>query len=93
MFWALGHDGGVALVTSRVEGKGRYRVERCALFIDAGYVLGEGAMAVHGTRQRDSVSWDYAGLVKLLSGLARDRTGMPVLRCYWMAPSRRSPGG
>ena len=40
-------------------------------------------MAVHGTRQRDSVSWDYAGLVKLLTGVSRDRTGLPILRCYW----------
>jgi hypothetical protein len=58
-------------------------VDRCALFVDAGYVLADGAMAVHGTRQRDSVSWDYAGLVKLLTGVSRDRTGLPVLRCYW----------
>jgi NYN domain len=58
-------------------------VDRCALFVDAGYVLADGAMAVHGTRQRDSVSWDYAGLVKLLSGVSRDRTGLPILRCYW----------
>ena len=58
-------------------------MDRCALFVDAGYVLADGAMAVHGTRQRDSVSWDYAGLVKLLTGLSRDRTGLPVLRCYW----------
>ena len=58
-------------------------MDRCALFVDAGYVLADGAMAVHGTRQRSSVSWDYAGLVKLLTGLSRDRTGLPVLRCYW----------
>jgi NYN domain len=58
-------------------------VDRCALFVDAGYVLADGAMAVHGTRHRDSVSWDYAGLVKLLSGVSRDRTGLPILRCYW----------
>ncbi len=58
-------------------------MDRCALFVDASYVLADGAMAVHGTRQRESVSWDYAGLVKLLSGLSRDRTGLPVLRCYW----------
>src|SRR5260221_517811 len=64
-------------------GEGRYRVDRCGLFVDAGYVLADGAMAVHGTRQRGSVSWDYAGLVKLLTGLSRDRTGLPVLRCYW----------
>ncbi len=58
-------------------------MDRCALFVDAGYALSDGALAVHGTRHRDSVSWDYAGLVKLLAGLSRDRIGLPVLRCYW----------
>jgi NYN domain len=58
-------------------------LDRCALFVDAGYALGDGALAVHGTRHRDSVSWDYAGLLKLLGGLARDRAGLPLLRCYW----------
>lgn len=53
------------------------------LFVDAGYVLADGAMAVHGTRRRDSVSFDYPGLLKLLAGLSRDRTGLPLLRCYW----------
>ncbi len=58
-------------------------MDRCALFVDAGYMLADGAMAVHGTRRRDSVSWDYEGLVQLLGNLARDRTGLPLLRCYW----------
>lgn len=58
-------------------------MDRCALFVDAGYLLADGAMAVHGTRNRDSVSWDYAGLVQLLNEVARDRTGLPMLRCYW----------
>jgi len=58
-------------------------VDRCALFVDASYVLADGAMAVHGTRRGESVSWDYEGLLRFLSGLARERTGLPVLRCYW----------
>lgn len=58
-------------------------MDRCALFVDAGYMLADGAMAVHGTRRRESVSWDYEGLVQLLGNLARDRTGLPLLRCYW----------
>ncbi|MDA8370660.1 MAG: NYN domain-containing protein [Nocardiopsaceae bacterium] len=58
-------------------------MDRCALFVDAGYLLADGAMAVHGTRNRDSVSWDYAGLVQLLNEVARDRTGLSLLRCYW----------
>ena len=69
-------------------------MDRCALFVDAGYALSDGALAVHGTRHRDSVSWDYAGLLKLLAELARDRTGLPVLRCYWYeatVDSRRTP--
>ncbi|HSR87108.1 MAG TPA: NYN domain-containing protein [Streptosporangiaceae bacterium] len=58
-------------------------MDRCALFVDANYALAEGALVVHGTRNRDSVSWDYAGLLKLLGSVSRDRTGLPLLRCYW----------
>jgi len=58
-------------------------LDRCALFVDANYALAEGALAVHGTRNRDSVTWDYAGLLKLLGSLSRDRTGLQLLRCYW----------
>ena len=69
-------------------------MDRCALFVDAGYVLGDGAMAVHGTRNRDSVSWDYAGILQILGNVARDRTGLPLLRCYWYEATvegRRTP--
>ena len=58
-------------------------MDRCALFVDASYVLADGAMAVHGTRRGESVTWDYEGLLQLLGGLARERTGLPLLRCYW----------
>src|SRR6202011_4242899 len=40
-------------------------------------------MAVHGTRRGESVSWDYEGLVQLLSSLGGDRPALPLLRCYW----------
>jgi len=69
-------------------------VDRCALFVDAGYLLSDGAMAVHGTRHRESVSWDYPGLLQLMSNLARERTGLPLLRCYWYEATvegRRTP--
>ena len=62
-------------------------MDRCALFVDAGYVLADGAMAVHGTRRGESVSWDYEGLLQLLSSLARERSGLPLLRCYWYETS------
>ncbi|MBA9002431.1 NYN domain-containing protein [Thermomonospora cellulosilytica] len=69
-------------------------MDRCALFVDAGYLLADGAMAVHGTRHRETVSWDFAGLLQLLGNLGRERTGMPLLRCYWYEATvegRRSP--
>jgi uncharacterized LabA/DUF88 family protein len=69
-------------------------VDRSALFVDAGYLLADGAMAVHGTRHRETVSWDFAGLLQLLSNLARERTGLPLLRCYWYEATiegRRAP--
>ncbi|MGN9788072.1 NYN domain-containing protein [Nonomuraea sp. ZG12] len=69
-------------------------MDRCALFVDAGYLLADGAMAVHGTRHRESVSWDYPGLLQLLSGLSGERTGLPLLRCYWYEATvegRRTP--
>ena len=69
-------------------------MDRCALFVDAGYLLADGAMAVHGTRHRETVSWDYAGLLQLLGNLARERTGLPLLRCYWYEATvegRRAP--
>ncbi|MGK5558838.1 NYN domain-containing protein, partial [Actinomadura kijaniata] len=47
-------------------------MDRCALFVDAGYLLADGAMAVHGTRHRETVSWDFGGLLQLLSNLARE---------------------
>jgi len=69
-------------------------VDRCALFVDARYILADGATAVHGTSSRDSVSWDYAGLLRFLASLSADRTGQQLLRCYWyeaMADGRRTP--
>jgi uncharacterized LabA/DUF88 family protein len=69
-------------------------VDRCALFVDAGYVLADGAMAAHGTSQREAVSWDYAGLLRFFAGLSADRTGLQLLRCYWYEATvdgRRTP--
>ncbi|MBX6169517.1 MAG: NYN domain-containing protein, partial [Thermobispora bispora] len=69
-------------------------MDRCALFVDAGYLLADGAMAVHGTRHREAVSWDYPGLLQFLTTLSRERTGLPLLRCYWYEATvegRRTP--
>jgi hypothetical protein len=70
-------------VASRKDGVG---VDRCAVFVDAGY-LASGAGAMPEARRMNSVSWDYPGLLRLLSDVARERTGHPVLRCYWYEAS------
>src|ERR1700740_510039 len=69
--------------TEPLRRKGGAAVDRCALFVDAGYVLADGAMAVHGTRRGESVSWDYEGLLSFFAGLVTERPGLPLLRCYW----------
>ncbi|WP_371781541.1 NYN domain-containing protein [Streptosporangium subroseum] len=69
-------------------------MDRCALFVDAGYLLADGAMAVHGTRHREAVSWDYPGMLQMLNKLSMERTGLPLLRCYWYEATvegRRTP--
>ena len=69
-------------------------MDRCALFVDASYLLADGAMAVHGTRHREAVSWDYPGLLELLGELVTESTGLPLLRCYWYEATvegRRTP--
>ena len=69
-------------------------MDRCALFVDAGYLLADGAMAVHGTHRRESVTWDYPGLLQVLANLAMERSRMPLLRCYWYdstVEGRRTP--
>ena len=69
-------------------------MDRCALFVDAGYLLADGALAVHGTHRRESVTWDYPGLLHLLANLAMERSRTPLLRCYWYdstVEGRRTP--
>ena len=69
-------------------------MDRCALFVDAGYLLADGAMAVHGTRHSEAVSWDYPGMLQMLNKLSVERTGLPLLRCYWYEATvegRRTP--
>ena len=46
-------------------------MDRCAVFVDAGY-LASGAGAMPEARRMSSVSWDYPGLLRLLSDVARN---------------------
>lgn len=58
-------------------------MDRCALFIDAGYLLAEGGSLCCGVKKRDRLECDYEGLVRDLRELAERTTGLQLLRCYW----------
>lgn len=58
-------------------------MDRCAVFVDAGYVFAEGGKLCCGTGQRRMLLLDPHGLCDLLCKLARSGSGLPVLRTYW----------
>jgi uncharacterized LabA/DUF88 family protein len=72
---------------------GRLRVDRCAVFVDAGWFLSEAAQAVTGKGDRSSVQWDYAQLMTGLESLAREHMQLPLLRIYWYDAARDGAPG
>jgi uncharacterized LabA/DUF88 family protein len=58
-------------------------MDRCAIFVDAGWFLAEAAEAVTGRSARSSVSCDYAELVPALRSIAMQHMQVPLLRAYW----------
>jgi uncharacterized LabA/DUF88 family protein len=58
-------------------------MDRCAVLVDAGYVLAAAANVVSGDPGRPGIEVDYPGLVSALTERAAAETGLPVLRVYW----------
>ncbi|WP_194922281.1 NYN domain-containing protein, partial [Catenulispora rubra] len=58
-------------------------MDRCAVLVDAGYVLAAAANVVSGDPGRPGIDVDYPGLVTALTERAALETGLPVLRVYW----------
>src|SRR4051794_35508024 len=58
-------------------------MDRCAVLVDAGYVLAAAANVVSGDPGRPGVDVDYPGLLAALTERAAAETGLPVLRVYW----------
>jgi uncharacterized LabA/DUF88 family protein len=65
-------------------------VDRCAVFVDAGWFLSEAAQALTGRAVRSDVNCDYRELVPALAQLASQHTQLPLLRIYWYDAA---PGG
>ncbi|MEV8334259.1 NYN domain-containing protein [Streptomyces niveus] len=65
-------------------------MDRCIVFVDAGYLLGAAATLLTGDAARSRLSVDYAGLIQQIRERAETETGQPLLRIYWFdgAPDR-----
>lgn len=58
-------------------------MDRCGIFVDAGYLYAAGGELCCGTRSRDSMTLDVAAFVEMLENLAQQHSSLPVLRTYW----------
>ncbi|HET9934325.1 MAG TPA: hypothetical protein VFQ35_26665, partial [Polyangiaceae bacterium] len=67
-------------------------MDRTAVFIDAGYLFASGARLLSNARaSREELSLDNEALVATFTRLARELTGLPMLRIYWYDASYGGP--
>lgn len=67
-------------------------MDRVAVFVDAGYLLAEGARALSGRKlARSDVFLSPGVVVAHLAGFARGKSGMPLLRIYWYDATANRP--
>lgn len=65
-------------------------MDRCAVLVDAGYLLGAAATLITGESDRSTIRVDHAALVAALIDEAARQSGLPVLRVLWYDGA---PGG
>ncbi|HEX3606761.1 MAG TPA: NYN domain-containing protein [Candidatus Dormibacteraeota bacterium] len=58
-------------------------MDRCAIFVDLGYVLAAAGELVLGTSLRPQMDCDYESLAGSLATHLTDHCGLPLLRSYW----------
>jgi uncharacterized LabA/DUF88 family protein len=58
-------------------------MDRCAVFIDAGYLYAAGGVISVGEKSRARLRLDIASVVGFLSGQATGACGQDLLRTYW----------
>jgi hypothetical protein len=58
-------------------------MDRCAIFVDAGYLFAAGGELCCGTRARRGLRLEAESFVNMLETAASDRSGLQVLRTYW----------
>jgi uncharacterized LabA/DUF88 family protein len=63
-------------------------MDRCAVFVDAGYLFGASTSLLTGSHLRRTLRTDQAAMVRAISARAEEETGMPLLRIYWYDAAR-----
>src|SRR5688500_312186 len=63
-------------------------MDRCAIFVDAGYLFAAGGELCCGTRARRSLALEADALNGFLRELAVARCGLSPLRTYWYDGAR-----
>lgn len=58
-------------------------MDRCAVFVDAGYLFAEGGSLCHDTRGRADLTLDELELQAWLTRTAEEHSDVGVLRTYW----------
>ena len=59
-------------------------MDRTAVFVDAGYLFAAGStLLVNEKLVRGELHLDHTTILKLLEQVARDASGLPLLRVYW----------
>jgi hypothetical protein len=66
-------------------------MDRCAIFVDAGYLLAAGGSLCCGTKVRAGFTCDYKGLAAAIQQFAEGHSpGHSVLRTYWYDGARNA---
>jgi uncharacterized LabA/DUF88 family protein len=59
-------------------------LDRCAVFVDAGYLFASGGVLLTGQRQtRSQLRLEHERVLELLLARAGELSGVPLLRVYW----------
>jgi len=67
-------------------------LDRTAVFVDAGYVFASGSRALTGEKlSRSQLHLDHEAVLKLLTSLVAELTGLPLLRIYWYDGATTGP--
>jgi len=67
-------------------------LDRSAIFVDAGYLFASGAKLLTGERRsRSKLHLEHDSVLELLTRLAGELSGLPLLRIYWYDGASAAP--